>query len=198
MAIVNPELQSELLTRGYSRRYFGKLAALLTAGAALPVYNEHALAQLSMVKGIPPDAVKINANENPLGPCAEAIDAIYNVAKNGGRYMYEDTYKLADAIAALEGVKGGDNRDESCVEVFAGSSAPLHQAVLAFCSKDKPFVKADPGYEAGEYAAKFLAAEAVSVPLRRGTWDHDVKQCLPPLPARAFITSATRTIQPAL
>ena len=50
---------------------------LLTAGAALPFYNEAALAQgLSALPNLPPDAVRINANENPMGPCPEAIEAI--------------------------------------------------------------------------------------------------------------------------
>ncbi len=50
--------------------------------------------------------------------------------------------------------------------------------MLAFCSKDRPFVKADPGYEAGERAAQFIGAKTVNVPLRQGTWDHDVKAML--------------------
>ena len=42
---------------------------MMGAGAAaLPFYNEPALAQLSKVDA-PPDAVLLNANENPLGPC---------------------------------------------------------------------------------------------------------------------------------
>ncbi|MBV9339970.1 MAG: pyridoxal phosphate-dependent aminotransferase [Acidobacteria bacterium] len=174
-SVLNKEQRGDLLSRGYSRRHFGHIACLMTAGAALPFYNERALGQLSMVRNMPPDAVKINANENPLGPCPEAADAIYNVVKKGGRYMYENTYELAETLAGVEGVKFGYGPGESYVEVFAGSSAPLHQAVLAFCSKDGPFVKADPGYEAGERAAKFIGAKTVSVPLRSGTWDHDVK-----------------------
>ncbi len=176
--ILNAEQQTGFLKRGYSRRSFGRIATVITAGAALPFYNEQALAQLSMVKNIPADAVKINANENPLGPCPEAADAIYNAVKKGGRYMYEETYSLAETLANVEGVKFSYKPDASYVEVYAGSSAPLHQAVLAFCSKDRPFVKADPGYEAGERAAKFIGAKTVNVPLRQGTWDHDVKAML--------------------
>ncbi len=131
-----------------------------------------------MVKNMPADAVKINANENPLGPCPEAADAIHSVIKNGGRYLYEDTYDLGETLAGVEGVKFGYKPDDSYIEIFAGSSAPLHQAVLAFCSKDRAFVKADPGYEAGERAAKFIGAKTVNVPLRQGTWDHDVKAML--------------------
>ena len=181
-SVLSVEQKADFLSRGFSRRSFGRLATVMTAGAALPFYNEHALAQLSMVKDMPADAVKINANENPMGPCPEAVDAIYNVIKKGGRYMYEDTYALAEAMGTIEGLKNGYSPKESYIEIFAGSSAPLHQAVLAFCSKDKPFVKADPGYEAGERAAKFIGAKVVNVPLRKGTWDHDVRGMLAAAP----------------
>ena len=179
---LSTEQEANFLKRGFSRRNFGKIATMLTAGATLPFYNERALAQLSMVRNMPADAVKINANENPMGPCPEAADAIYNVVKKGGRYMYEETYELGETLAGVEGVKFSYKPDESEIEVFAGSSAPLHQAVLAFCSKDRPFVKADPGYEAGERAAKFIGAKTVNVPLRKGTWDHDVKAMLAAAP----------------
>lgn len=181
-SLLSNEQKADFLRRGFSRRSFGRIATVLSAGAALPFYNEHALAQLSMVRNMPADAVKINANENPMGPCPEAADAIYNVVKKGGRYMYEDTYRLAEAMAAVEGLKFNYQPDESYIEIFAGSSAPLHQAVLAFCSKDKPFVKADPGYEAGERAANFIGAQVVNVPLRKGACDHDVRAMLAAAP----------------
>lgn len=176
--LLTPQVRADLVRRGFSRRNFGRIASVLTAGAALPFYNEQALAQLSMVRNMPADAVKINANENPMGPCPEAADAIYNVVKKGGRYMYEDTYDLSETLASMEGVKFNYKPAESYVDVYAGSSAPLHQAVLAFCSKDRPLVKADPGYEAGERAAKFIGARTVNVPLKKGTYDHDVKAML--------------------
>ena len=179
---LNSAQQADLLRRGVSRRYFGRISAVLAAGAALPFYNERALAQLSMVRNMPKDAVKINANENPMGPCPEAVDAIYNIVKNGGRYMYEETYELAQTMAEMEGVKFSYDSNESDIEIYAGSSAPLHQAVLAFCSKDRPFVKADPGYEAGERAANAVGAAVVKVPLRKGTWDHDMKAMIAAAP----------------
>lgn len=174
--------RADFLRRGFSRRSFGKITSLLAAGAALPFYNEPALAQLSMLKDIPPDAVKINANENPMGPCPQAADAMYNVIKNGGRYMYEETFTLARILAGQQDVKFSYDPGENYIGIFAGSSAPLHQAVLAFCSKDRPFVKADPGYEAGERAAQFIGAQAITVPLRKGTWDHDVRAMLAAAP----------------
>lgn len=175
---VNADQEPALLKRGFSRRSFGRIATVLGAGATLPFYNEHALAQLSKLRNLPPDAVKINANENPLGPCPEAADAIYNAVKQGGRYMFEETEVLAETLASVLDVKFSNNPGENFIQIFAGSSAPLHQAVLAFCSKDRPFVCADPGYEAGGRAAEYVGAKVVNVPLRKETYDHDAKAML--------------------
>lgn len=167
MQLSTPE-KKELLVRGFSRRNFGRFAAMLTAGATLPFYNESAMAQLSMLKApMPPDAVKINANENPLGPCPEAAEAIYNVVQKGGRYLYEETFEMQKVMADIEGVK------PNYVQPYAGSSAPLHQAVLAFTSPSKPFVTGDPGYEAGERAAQFIGSKVIRVPLTK-SYAHDV------------------------
>jgi histidinol-phosphate aminotransferase len=166
---LNTEVKRDLSQRGFSRRNFGRIATMLTAGAALPFYNEPAMAQLSAIRGpMPPDAVKINANENPLGPCAEAVSAIQAILPNGGRYLYEETFGMQELLAEQEGVKA------NYVQPYAGSSAPLHQAVLAFTSPTRPFVTADPGYEAGERAARFIGAKVISIPLTK-TYAHDVK-----------------------
>jgi len=175
-AVLKADHEVELIRRGFTRRNFGRIASLITAGAALPFYNEPALAQLSRVRNIPKDAVIINANENPLGPCAEAAEAIRNVVQSGGRYQYDLTDALQETLSEQEGVKS------SYVLAYPGSSAPLHQAVLAYCTKDRPFVAADPGYEAGGRAAAFIGAKVVTVPLRKATWDHDVKAMLAAAP----------------
>ena len=154
--------------KNISRREFNRMATLLAAGATLPFYNESALAQLSKTGPIPPDAVKINANENPAGPCPEAAEAIAKVIAKGGRYMYEETDAFVYTLAAQEGL------DANYVLPFAGSSDPLHRAVLAFTSREKPFVMSDPGYEAGGRAARFIGAKVVKVPLTR-SYAHDVK-----------------------
>src|SRR5580693_4452220 len=173
--LLNAEQSADLLKRGFSRRSFGRLATVITAGAALPFYNERALAQLSMVRNLPSDAVKINANENPMGPCPEAAEAIHAIVQKGGRYLYEETFAMASTLAEQEGVKFSWDPSASYVQAFAGSSDPLHRAVLAFCSKDKPFVVADPGYEAGARAAKYIGASVIPVPLVKGSAIHDVK-----------------------
>jgi histidinol-phosphate aminotransferase len=166
--LFSPEQRRDLLHRGFTRRDFARLAALMTAGASLPFYNEAALAQGLSAARIPSDAVKINANENPMGPCPEAIEAIRKLVPQGGRYLYEETFGFVDLMAATEGVP----RDH--VLPFAGSSDPLHRAVVAFTGPEKSFVVGDPGYEAGERAAHFVGARTIKVPLRKD-WSHDVR-----------------------
>jgi histidinol-phosphate/aromatic aminotransferase/cobyric acid decarboxylase-like protein len=160
--------KSQFARRGFTRRNFGRLATLLAAGSSLPFYDEPALAQLSKIGNVPPGAVMINANENPLGPCPEAREAAANIIAQGGRYLYGETDRLAALLAQQEQLK------PDYVRVYAGSSAPLHQAVLAFTSPSRAFVTADPGYEAGERAARFIGARAVRVPLTKD-YAHDVK-----------------------
>jgi histidinol-phosphate aminotransferase len=167
--MLSPSMSAELLRRGFTRRHLGKVASLLAAGAALPFYNEGAMAQLSAVSGdIPQDVVRINANENPLGPCPEAANAVAAAVAQGGRYQFELTPAFSNLLAELESLP------RSHVAPFAGSSAPLHQAVIAFCSPTRSFVTADPGYEAGARVAAMAGAKVVPVPLT-SSYAHDVR-----------------------
>src|SRR5437764_9578857 len=133
--LLTPEQKRELLKRGFSRRTFGRFATLLGAGATLPFYNEPAMAQLSNIGRLPSDAVKINANENPMGPCKEAAEAIHAIVQKGGRYLYEETFTAAQTLAEQEGLKQSFDASENYVQMYPGSSEPLHRAVLAFCAK---------------------------------------------------------------
>jgi histidinol-phosphate/aromatic aminotransferase/cobyric acid decarboxylase-like protein len=166
--ILNKEQEEDLLLRGFTRRGFLRLAAMVAGATSMPFYNEPALAQLSKVTDAPSDAVMINANENPLGPCPEAMEAVHNIVAKGGRYLYSETDKLQAVIATQEEIS------PDSVRIFVGSSPALHQAVLAFTSPTRPFVIADPGYEAGERAANFIGTPVVKVPLTP-TYAHDVK-----------------------
>jgi histidinol-phosphate/aromatic aminotransferase/cobyric acid decarboxylase-like protein len=181
MTVLNEELKRDLINRGFSRRNFGRIAAMVTAGATLPFYNEPALAQLSKVNA-PPDAVLINANENPLGPCPEAREAAAKMIEFGGRYRYSEGDKVQQILAEQEGVK------QNYVRIHPGSSGPLHQAVLAFCSPTRPFVMADPGYEAGGRAADFIGAETFRIPLMASKgYCHDVKAMVAASPKAGLI-----------
>jgi histidinol-phosphate aminotransferase len=165
---IQREPERDFLRRGFSRRDFARISLLLGAAAALPFYNEPALAQLSDVGPLPPDATKLNANENPMGPCPEAAEAIHNVVQKCGRYMFDEGTKMAQTLAEQEGLR------PSYAIAFPGSSDPLHRAVLAHTSPTKPLVIADPSYEAPEHAASFIGTPVIRVPLRQD-YSHDVK-----------------------
>jgi len=162
--------EENLLARGFSRRHLGRIASVFAAGAALPFYNEAAYAQRAMRRNeMSPDAVRINSNENPLGPCQEALEAISEVAKFGGRYSpHNEVGETVKIAASQEGVK------PEYITAYAGSSDPLHHVVCAFCSPTRPFVMADPGYESGAGTARFIGAKAIHVPLRPD-FSHDVQ-----------------------
>jgi histidinol-phosphate aminotransferase len=167
--VLGPESERELLARGFSRRHFFKVASLMGAASSMPLFSEAAFAQLSSFNNeVPPDAVLINANENPLGPCPQALEAATGFLKQGGRYHFELTSQLRDLLARQEGLSPEQ------VQIFAGSSPPLTQAVIACTSPSKSFVTGDPGYEAGEAAARFIGAKVHRVPLTK-SYAHDVR-----------------------
>ena len=175
------EQKRDFVRRGFSRRNFGRIAAMMGAGAAaMPFFNEPALAQLSRVDNVPPDSVFINSNENPLGPCPEAREAAHKMVEQGGRYLFGQTDKVTKLMEQQEDLKSG------YVKIHPGSSGPLHQAVLAFTSPTKPFVTGDPGYEAGGRAARFIGAQAINVPLTK-TYAHDVKAMVAASPNAGLI-----------
>jgi histidinol-phosphate aminotransferase len=122
-------------------------------------------------RDFPPDAVVIDANENPLGPCSSAREAIAAITPQGGRYLDGLTDDLANQIAQMEGVK------TDSIAVQAGSTELLHHTVCAFTSPQRSYVTADPGFEAGMFAAKAMGARVVQVPLTK-SYAHDVKAML--------------------
>jgi histidinol-phosphate/aromatic aminotransferase/cobyric acid decarboxylase-like protein len=150
-----------------SRRAFGLRTAALTAGG-LEILTERAYAQRGFNIESPADAVLLNANENPLGPCPEAIAAMSVAVARGGRYGFGEIFRLGRTLAEQEGVPA------ECVQSYAGSSDPLHHSVLAFCSPSRGYVACDPTFESGERAARFAGAPVVTIPLT-ASYAHDVK-----------------------
>jgi histidinol-phosphate aminotransferase len=158
-----------------SRRSFLQVSAAAAAVAVgYRILTEPMLAHAGSIP-YPKDAVLLNANENPLGPCGVACEAVNSVASEGGRYSDWMTVDLIKTFAAGEGLK------TEYVRAFPGSSGPLHYSVLAFTSPAKSYVTADPGYEAGAHAAKVSGARVVRVPLTKA-YAHDVKAMLAAAP----------------
>ena len=76
-----------------SRRSFLQISAFATAAAAAPIWTEPMLAG-AYGKTFPSDAVLINLNENPLGPCDSARQASIKITPQGGRYLVPLTTEL--------------------------------------------------------------------------------------------------------
>jgi histidinol-phosphate aminotransferase len=153
-----------------SRRSFLSLSAAATAALAFRIVTEPMLAH-ARVNAYPKDGIRIDSNENPLGPSASAREAIAAVIPQGGRYSFGLTEDLEKKIAEMEGLKPEQ------VRICAGSSDPLHHTVAAFTSPQRSYVTADPGYEAGMFAASAVGAKVVKVALTK-TYAHDVKAML--------------------
>lgn len=159
-----------------SRRSFLGLSTAASAAMTLGVVSEPLLAWAAHARNAVPDgAVRINANENPLGPSEGARAAAMAVVPQGGRYQWDLTDKLVETFAKMEGLKA------DYVRAFPGSSEPLHFTVLAYTSPTRSYVTADPGYEAGLYSAEVNGARVVNVPLTK-TYAHDVKAMIAAAP----------------
>jgi len=151
-----------------TRRGFLRISAAASAALMSGIVSERALAAAVWGKPYPEGAVIIDSNENPLGPCSAAREAITGICAQGGRYCPWLADDLIRLFAKAEGLK------PECIRAFPGSSEPLHYTVLAFTSPTKSYVTADPGYEAGMHAAKISGARVAKVPLR-ASYTHDVK-----------------------
>jgi histidinol-phosphate aminotransferase len=160
---------------GFSRRTFFRYAAGASALAGMPMLTEPRLALAARPHFADPNiGIHIDANENPMGPSATARQAMVDIVPRGGRYLFTMEEELAEIFAKQEGLN-----PESVVP-FAGSTEPLHYTVLAFTSKDRPLVIADPGYEAPMWAAQIAGAPVIKVPLAdpKGEASHDIKAML--------------------
>jgi histidinol-phosphate aminotransferase len=177
---LDPSQIESLARRGFTRRHLARIGALITTGAAMPFYNEFAMAQSSaqsqgqrgggMRRALDPDAVVINQNENPMGPCREGLDAIAAVAPRGWRYNPGgDSADFRNIAAEQIGLK------PEYILPTAGSSDPLHASTCAFTSPTRSWVMAEPGYGGG--APAFIGSKVVRVPLA-DDFSHDVRAML--------------------
>jgi len=179
-------MSSVQLDSGLSRRNFVRLfGAGVTLAASLPSLaqqlNSSSTSVPSRRRGdgggsdmgemrmLPPDAVVISSNENPLGPAQSARAAMADAAGLGGRYDKTGVARATVAtISEQFGLKPG------YVELYPGSSGPLDMALLSNIGPDRGLVCADPSYEQGPRAAASAKAPLKLVPLTN-TYAHDVK-----------------------
>ncbi len=89
------------------------------------------------------DAVYINANENPLGPCPDALAVLKQVPALSGRYGMALSGQLAALFARQNGLPA------DAVAVYPGSFVPLRAAGLAFSSAERPVAYHEPTFDNG-------------------------------------------------
>jgi histidinol-phosphate aminotransferase len=106
-----------------------------------------------------PGMIRIDSNENPVGPGRRAYDAIRQHLGESNRYPVLAEDDLIAAIAARHNVSP-DNVILGC-----GSGELLRAADHAFTRPDMAYVGADPTFEAPGEFAKFLRATVKLVPV---------------------------------
>ena len=161
--LFRPEQRRDLARRGFTRRDFGRLAALMTAGAA----RCRSTTRRRWPRGSRPSRTAARRGPDqrqrepdgplprggrgdPQGrPAGRPLPLRARPSPSSARWPRSRAVARArPAVRRLE-------------RPAAPGRAGLHRAA------SKSFVVADPGYEAGERAAQFVGARTVKVPLRK-------------------------------
>lgn len=106
-----------------------------------------------------PGMIRLDSNENPVGPGDATLNAIRRTLGDSNRYpvLLED--ELKETIAKLHGINPEN------VILGCGSGELLRSAVQAFTAGDRAFVAPAPTFETpGEYA-KFIGTPVKGVPV---------------------------------
>jgi histidinol-phosphate aminotransferase len=163
------EACADLVSRGYSRRAFGRVLGLLAAAPTLAA-SLSGPAQAQM--GGPPPKVQIGANECWTGPLAPSVKAATDSLATGNRYTSgAQRGAFIKALSSVEGVP------ESHIMPWPGSSDPMARIIVSYCSPTRGLVTANPTFELAESVATYLGVKTSKVPLK-ADFGHDVKAML--------------------
>ncbi|HXM79321.1 MAG TPA: histidinol-phosphate transaminase [Thermoanaerobaculia bacterium] len=146
------------MSTAITRRIFaGVLGA--AAGAALLDSKLARAAATAARPDLPEDVVRLNANENPYGPSAKALEAFERSNRIANRYPDSLESEMREALAKHHGV------DSRRIVLGCGSSEILMMADTAFLGPGKNAVAAEPTFEAVLEFAGVVRARAIKVPL---------------------------------
>jgi histidinol-phosphate aminotransferase len=160
-----PDSVEEPLTRrafvgSWGRGPRGATVALLAARGREALAGGSALASPEPSPGLVP--VRINSNENPVGPGPAAVLALRDRLGEAGRYPHNSQPSerlLAQTLAEVFTLA-----PENFV-LGAGSGELLRNSVRAFCSPERPFVTASPSFEPPALFAQMTGVPVRSVPV---------------------------------
>ncbi len=140
-------------------------AGLLTTGCAVRSTGSSLAVEPGLVEG----PIKLCYNENPLGLCAAARQAVIDGIPEANRYPDDWHAKLKDALAIKHNVPASN------IVLGNGSTEALQMAVQVFGQRGARFIQADPTYEdVTRYAAPY-DLEVTKVPLRPD-YSHDLER----------------------
>ena len=142
----------------WPRRHFTSSLAALVGATLAP--RAASAGHTPGVADVPPGAlVDLSSNENPYGPCAQALEAMTRCQSVACRYPDDVERRVVEAIAALHGIA------PERVVLGCGSSEILRLCDAAFLGPGRKVVAAEPTFEAVLQYAKVTKAEAVQVKL---------------------------------
>jgi histidinol-phosphate aminotransferase len=124
--------------------------------------------QQGMAGGLP---IRINSNENPLGPGQHVLDAVAGKFPEAHRYPFNARQTEGALIAAL--ARKFEARPEN-VLLGPGSGELLTHAVRAFTSASKPLVTGWPSFEYPRDTAR-----QIGVPVREVALDRELRVDVP-------------------
>ena len=147
-----------------SRRSFSKLIGVSAAYAALRPVEINASRPATNI-------VRLSSNENPYGPSPAALKAMTDGFTLAWRYPDEYADMLADELARMHGVPVDQ------VLLGDGSGEILKLCAVAFTSKEKKIVMANPTFEAIARHGGVSNADVVKVDLT-SDYRHDLQKML--------------------
>ncbi|MET0534568.1 MAG: aminotransferase class I/II-fold pyridoxal phosphate-dependent enzyme [Steroidobacter sp.] len=152
-----------------TRRSFMRNMGVL--GAAGVYFGESLVAANTALAGTAEKSatVWLDANENPAGPPASAIEAMVRGAPASWRYHFDEFDTFTNAIAQSEQVSPQQ------VMFGVGSSEVVASAICAFATTTKPMITASPTYDIIVALARSLGRPVIEVPLT-AQWGYPVKE----------------------
>lgn len=152
--------------REFVRRFGVGGAAAASAAHIIGYGNEELLAFVQGRGGGqrapgPPITIRLSSNENLRGPSPKVIEALkQHPSKNLGLgYPPQNLEAFVNTVAEFSGAKP-DN-----IILSTGSGEILTAAVMAYCSKDRAFVTADPSYSQPAGTARDISAPVKLTPV---------------------------------
>ncbi len=143
----------------WSRRRFMQSTAAGAAGLVVARGREAGAWSGAQAAAMPADLMRLDSNENPIGPCAAAVDAITSATRLARVYPFRFEH-------ALDGLAARHDTTPRHILPGCGSSEVLINAVMAFTSERRALVAPVPTFEEPARRARALGRPVHDVPVR--------------------------------